>query len=353
MRVLMIGNLNRRYLADRYYRFDHRIHNGLVRAGHAVYFFCDRDEAHDGMWRPKSMRGPRVLKKLLGVQDNFQPDMVLVTHTNIVTADMLQQMRDRQPGLRIGQFSVDALYSESNVRNLRKRQVACDASFVNTNGPALAELTGQSSPFYFTPNLTDSCIDQGRAFASDDLPYDLSCFMAGSDNEPGDQAPRIGLARGVAEAIPGLRTQYRGFDGKPQIWGYEYIEKTGNSAMGLNLSRYSLNNNQSTPETRYMYSSSRVGHIMGNGSLAFSADDFGLQDLYREDEMVFFHDLPDLIEKVRFYKANSAERRRIAEKGWQRAQGDFNTARIMQYVVERTLGLPLSQPYGWPSDGGK
>lgn len=351
MRILHIGNSNRRDFGNRYYRFDARIHAGLLRAGHAVYFFCDRTEARDSRFHFKRRSYTLVRRNLLKVMKNFRPDMVLVTHSNVIRdAGLLLELRTLYPALRIGQFSVDALFSKSNCDGLLGRQPGCDATFVNTNGATLKKIAGTGTPFYFVPNLTDTGIDEGRAFAQDTLPFDVSCFMAGGDNLPEDQAQRIGWARAVKGALPELNCCYRGFDGAPMIFGYEYIEKTAAAAMGLNFNRYQLNGQQSTLESRYMYSSSRVGHIMGNGSLALSPDDFGLQDLYADNEMVFFHDEADLIEKVRFYHANPAARRAMAEAGWKRAHGDFNSAKIMQYVVERTMGLPLSQPYGWPTE---
>lgn len=349
MRILFIGNTNRKLSGQRYYRFDHRIHNGLIRNGHAVHFFCDREEAQ-GFIRSRSAKRKRVHEALLKVAKHFQPEMLLVSHTNIVTCDMLLDVRAMLPGIRMAQFSVDTFYSDSNRHGLKSRQPAVDATFSTTGGAILKEMAAGGSPYYFLPNITDANIDTGRAFESDALPYDVSCFLNGNDNEPADHRERIGYATGIADAIPGLTCCYRGFNGAPGVTGAEYIEKLSAAAMGLSLTRAQINGVLSTPEARYLTASTRLAHIMGNGSLAISQDIFGLEDLYTTDEMVFFYDLPDLIDKVRFYRDNPAERRRLAENGWKKAHGEFSSDVLMQYLVERTMGLPLSRPYAFPTE---
>jgi hypothetical protein len=172
-----------------------------------------------------------------------------------------------------------------------------------------------------------------------------------ADTGKDDEVERLQLANGIVSAIPGLRTCYGGFNGGPSVRGTAYLESLAQSAMGLNLSKTISNDARSTPETRHLYSSDRIAHFMGNGCLTFTQEGFNLQEIYSEDEVVFFKGLPDLTEKVRFYRDNPALRQKVAKKGWQKAHEKFETTIVMRYVLERLLERPLSQAYAWPGQG--
>ncbi len=349
MRVLLIGNTNRKFLGQRFYLYDQRICYGLIRNGHAVHFFCDRNEGHPHPLSLKCHAPRRVQKNLLATIRHFRPDALILTHTRYITSETLKAVKEQYPELRMGQMNVDALYSNKNQQGILDRQRYLDAGFISVGGDLLTKLSASGNPFYFLPNISDPSIDDGHAHLLDAPAYDLSCFMHGDTDASMDHLERLALANGVANALPSLRMLYRGFNGAPGIYGYDYIEALGQSAMGLSLSRKSCGGVGSTPETRHMYSSDRLGHIMGNGSVALIDNSFMLQQLYAPNEAVFFDELPDLIEKVAYYRTHTEARKAIGAAGWKKAQGAFNSITVMKYVLERLFQQPLSQDYDWPT----
>jgi len=44
MQILLVANGNYKHLGARYYEPQKKLYNGLVRNGHNVYFFSDRDD---------------------------------------------------------------------------------------------------------------------------------------------------------------------------------------------------------------------------------------------------------------------------------------------------------------------
>lgn len=57
-----------------------------------------------------------------------------------------------------------------------------------------------------------------------------------------------------------------------------------------------------------------------------------------------------MIEKLRFYVRNTAERQRIAGNGYMLAHSKYNTERVTRYIIESTLGIPFTHEYAWPTE---
>ena len=76
--------------------------------------------------------------------------------------------------------------------------------------------------------------------------------------------------------------------------------------MGLNLSR-------GLP-TKY-YSSNRIASILGNGLLTFIDIKTQFNDIFRNDEIIFYKNIDDLASKINFYYKNDKLIKKIAKKG--------------------------------------
>ena len=76
--------------------------------------------------------------------------------------------------------------------------------------------------------------------------------------------------------------------------------------MGLNLSR--------GKPTKY-YSSNRIASLMGNGLLTFIDKKTQINDFFNKNELIFYEDLNDLADKIKFYKKNDKLRQKISANG--------------------------------------
>ncbi|MEJ0009994.1 MAG: glycosyltransferase [Alphaproteobacteria bacterium] len=343
MRVLYIGNAGQKSPGANYYSSHRRAVNGLRRSGHDVLHFSDRDRLRTK--RPLPFAARRVNVELLRIARGFQPEALILCCAEIVTNETLEKLKAASPGVRIAQINIDCIFNPDNARRFRARRGYVDMQFFTTAGDALAAFATAGAPCYFIPQLVDSSIDTGRAFALDAPAYDLTCTMT-VDPRFEDSAWRQSLALGLKRNLPELATCYRGFGGHPPLYGRAYIEAYGNSAMALNLSQTMSGNVASTEAERYLYSSNRIAHIIGNGALAFIPDEFGLDELY--PDAVFFSGLDELTDKVRFYWDRPEERQAIAWLSWRRAHAEFDSARIMRYVLDRIFERPPGRDYAWP-----
>ena len=349
MRIIFLGNPYSKHNGLRNFFYATRFYHGLVRCGHMVHYYADRDIAKQSSPLAgllKNAGRQESNEKFLETVDNFKPEAIIFAHTGIITAETMAEVRGKYPEIRIAYLNLDALFSPKNAQNFAQMQQYCDAIFTTTGGEILKQHTTKSCSFHFMPNITDSSIDVGRAFEHEQPEFDVASFMHGEHNSATDQKNRLSLAKQVAE-IYNIKVFYRGFDDYPPVYGVDYFSALGNSAMTLCLNRDSYDGIQSTAKNRYMYSSDRTAHAMGNGSLAIMSTNFNLDKLYNDDEVVFFSTSEELIEKVTFYKNNPAARQKIAKKGWNKAHQDFNEQIVMQYVIEQLFNQQFSQEYSW------
>jgi hypothetical protein len=348
-RILYLGKDYWRHASARSALFHTRFYHGLVRNGHFVHYFSGPTESSRlAPFGLKKIGRARAKERLLTIAKNFEPEAIVASQVGEFY-DVLLELKSRMPHLRIAQMNVDPLFSTGNRENLLRSRSAFDATFVTTGGSILQQFSTATNAFYFVPNVTDTSIDTGRAFEKAQPTYDLCCFLHGAHQAKGDQERRIAIAERAARDIPKERLLFGGFHGWPSRYGRPYFDGIANTAMTLNLNRDRWNGVLATPEERYLYTSDRTAHTMGNGSLALVERGYALEKLYSEEEMVFFADAEELAEKVNYYRAHPAERQRIAKNGWERAHRDFNERVIMQYVMERLFSVPLSRDYAWPT----
>jgi hypothetical protein len=221
MKIIFVGNGNLKFAGARHFSYDARIFNGLVRNGHCVYFFSDRDEARQSSpLGLKAIGRDRANRKLLKVVDNIRPEALVLAHADVIHPDTFREIRNKYPHVRVAHVNVDCIFNPTNVAKLDRRGDVVDATFITTGGPALNRLASPGNTFYFIPNFTDAGIDTGRAFEHEAPRHDLACFMNVNPAQPSDEADRVALAVGVSAAIPDLRTCYGGFNGAPVVRGH-------------------------------------------------------------------------------------------------------------------------------------
>ena len=76
---------------------------------------------------------------------------------------------------------------------------------------------------------------------------------------------------------------------------------------------------------------------MGNGILTLTPRGAGLEELYAEDEIVYFEGTDELVEKIRHYATHPDERLAIARKGWERNHRDYNGTAVAGFITALTM----------------
>tara|TARA_Y100000816_G_C25592641_1_gene318063 strand:- start:190 stop:525 length:336 start_codon:yes stop_codon:yes gene_type:complete len=108
--------------------------------------------------------------------------------------------------------------------------------------------------------------------------------------------------------------------------------------MGLNLSR---------GEPIKYYSSDRITQIIGNGLVTLIDDKTFYRDFFENDEMVFYRNINDLSEKIKRISLDEKMRKNIGRKGKAKYLKYFNSTLVADFILKKTLDLPLKKKYLW------
>ena len=103
--------------------------------------------------------------------------------------------------------------------------------------------------------------------------------------------------------------------------------------MGLNLSR--------GKPTKY-YSSNRIASIMGNGLLTFIDEKVQMSDFFNKNEIIFYKNINELADKIKYYSKNEKVRIKIARNGKKKYFKLFNETKIAKYFIDISLGNKAS-----------
>jgi hypothetical protein len=352
MRILFAGNGNIKHKGARYYDPGRKLHNGLLRNGHNVFWMSDRDIARSGSFLGlKSLGFKHANEYFISTCKNFLPDLIVLYHADIIAAESVAEARKILPGVKITQFNVDPIFREHNMKMIRAKLPYVDSTFITTAGKGLKRFSGPNGFVAFVPNLVDASIDWPRCHEHSEQEYDVFWAMRNSNGKTVvDRRVTIPL---FIENSGKVTIDYYGMNGKPELYNADYYNKISACKMGLNISvnRTWDNTPIASPEELYLYSSDRITHYMGSGLLTFNTRENSLHELFEEDkEMVFFDSAEELLDKLLYYKNNDNARKVIAGAGWQKQHNSYNERLIAKYIVESTFGQKYTENYLWPTD---
>lgn len=336
MRILQVGYAQTRRWGKARVSTEHKLYNGLVRNHHNVLHYSDRDMA--AFMAPFGLRDlgkGKSNRKLLEVVDNFQPELILLGHCDIIRNETLRDIRRLHPPVRIAYRNVDPLFVPHNVEAIERRLDDVDAIFITTAGEGLERFRGRRASIHYMPNPTDLAVEFLENASCTDLPYDV--FFCGNSNEHTNRKETVVALKEAFDSTDVVFKTFGYFD-EPNVWGKDYDAVLSKSKMGLSLNRQ---------EGDYLYTSARLAQLMGNGIVALIHEGCRMQDLLGEDRAVYFSDPEELVGKVTSLKADDAMRQSIAAEGQRFYRENFSSERVAQYIVERTMGLSFSHDYIW------
>lgn len=324
MKILHVASYNYLKNGQTYYATDYKIHNGLTRNGHTVYPFSYRDTARcSNIFGSKSWGAGKTNQRLIETCQNFKPDIVLLAHAELITLETLKAIRHYHPTIKIGMWFVDALFNQHNVDNIKSKLEALDALFVTTGGEWLKQFENGHTHVEYMPNLVDVSIDCHQAFTTSHHPVDF--LFCGTDYKDPERQKFLTT---LHDDLDFLKAKFFGCLGQPRIFGADYMDVLSRSRMGLNYSR------RNDVE---LYSSDRIAHLTGNGLLTFTPRIPGFEELYSDDEVVYFDSYDELLEKIRYYHGHPDAGTAIARRGWEKAHYCYNNTLITKFMIETIL----------------
>ena len=315
--------------------------NGFIRNGHDVLEISDRDFIKNNKTF-NLLQNSRVnfQNYLIETCKNYKPDLLFFGHTNNIDLDTIREIRNLNKNLIISQWNEDPVmpgldYSKKNISNISKYASFVDHNFVTTDPSVIKkEIKTNNFHFFFVP--VDKNIERFDVFNMNpkkDLFYAMSHGVNRAILKKGIEDERIKFLDRLIKKIPEIKYDFYGFANKEPIWADDFNMSLINSKMALNLSR--------GRPTKY-YSSNRIASIVGNGLLTFIDRKVQLSDFFNNNEIIFYDNLIDLSDKIKFYSANDKLRKKISKNGKKKYFKLFNETKISKFIADVSLGNKTS-----------
>ena len=310
--------------------------NGFVRNGHDVLEISDRDFLRNNKSFSLIPNKNNFQKFLIDTFKNYNPDIVFFGHTKNIELNTFDTFKTINKNLILSQWNEDPLmqslnYSKQNISNIKIYSDFVDHNFITTDPTILNKTINKNNfNFFFVP--VDKNIESFEVYKmkpKKDLFYAMSHGVNRATLREGVEDDRINFLDKLVKKISNIKYDFYGFSNKQPIWGNDFNNALINSKMGLNLSR--------GKPTKY-YSSNRIASIMGNGLLTFIDKKVQLNDFFNKNEIIFYQNINDLADKIKFYSKNDQIRIKIARNGKKKYFKLFNETKITKYFIDTSLG---------------
>ena len=155
MRIVQAGHFQFRKYGKAQVSTELKLFNGFVRLNHNVQIFSERDTAaFEAPFGWRNLGKKKANRRLVETCDNFQPDLLILGHCDIIKNETLSEIRGLLPALRIACRNVDALFVESNVARIRYRAPLVDHLFPKRR---LSGWPGSFPPQTRVPQMSPRC----------------------------------------------------------------------------------------------------------------------------------------------------------------------------------------------------
>ena len=344
LRILHITNFNERLDGRLFFNTGRRINNGFIRQGHSVLGFSDRDiQRYYKSY--KDFKGAKTLNdKLKKTCYNYKPDLIVLGHADLISADQLLELRKDYPNTKFAQWFLDPLNKngpdfERNKERILDKINVVDSTFLTTSPEVLKFLQNKKS--FFIPNPSDKSFEILENY---NRPCNVDVFFALSHGvhrgvlKSGKIDDRVIFLSKLVEKTPNVKFDIYGIDKVQPIWADHYFKTINNAKMGLNLSR---------GEAIKYYSSDRITQIIGNGLVCLIDEKTEYQNFFNNNEMVFYKSISDLSEKIIKISADEKLRKKIGKNGKKKYMKYFNSDLVSEYIISKTLDLKRKKQNLW------
>ena len=347
LRILHVTNFNERHDGRLFFNTGRRINNGLIRLGHSILEFSDRD-IQKYYKNYSDLSGSKNLNnKLKKTCYNFKPDLIIFGHADLVSPNTLGELKDDYPNLKMSQWFLDPLNKKGpdfarNKNRILDKSDFMEANFLTTS-PDILNFLSKKTRNYFIPNPSDSSFETLKNYNKNcnmDVFFALSHGVHRGILKYGKYDDRASFVKKLIEKTKNVKFDIYGIDRVQPIWADHYFKTISNSKMGLNLSR---------GEPIKYYSSDRITQIIGNGLVTLIDEKTGYQDFFNNKEMVFYKNLDDLSEKILKISQDEKLRKKIGKRGRDKYLKYFNSTLVAEFILSKTFDIKNKNKFLWNS----
>ena len=347
LRIMHVTNFAERHDGRLYFvSIGQKISNGFIRSGHSVLNYSDRDIMRSGRGFFDLFGRQSLNKKIITTVKNYNPDLLLLGHADLIYVSTLKQLKQFNKNLKIAQWFEDPLitsgpdYNENSQKVLDKLDFI-DSTFVTTS-PDVLDFDKKFSKFYYFPIPVDNSVERLKVFEHTTSIYDVFFAMSHGVNRGvlkfGKRDEREGFINKLVKLNPTIKFDIYGLNGRQPIWAESFFNIISKSKMALNLSR-------GIPK-KY-YSSNRIASLLGNGLLTFIDEKTKFNNFFSNNELVFYRNIDDLSEKMQKLSSDDVMRKKIAKRGWLKYHKCFNSKIVSDYMIGKIFNLNTKNKTLW------
>ena len=331
LKILHITNFNERHNGRLFYNTGKRINNGLIRLGHSVLEFSDRDIV--SYYRSlNDIKGQKKLNfKLLEVISNYVPDLIILGHADLVKKETLEFIKKNYPHIKMSQWFLDRMDDKwvNNKKRFMDKFEIMDFNFCTSDPYSLN--FSKNDRVCFMPNPVDESFETlenyKNKYFNSDVFFAMSHGVHRGVLKKGKFDDREIFINNLIKKTPNIRFDLYGITNKQPIWADNYLLAISQSKIGLNLS-------QGNP-TKY-YSSDRFSQLIGNGLLVMVDQKTMMKNFFESDEIIEYKNINDLSEKIIKYNSDHKLRNKIARKGRAKYFKYFNSTLVAEFIINKT-----------------
>ena len=345
LRILHITNFNERHDGRLFFNTGRRLNNGFVRLGHSILDFSDRDiqKYYRGFG---DTNGSKTLnEKLKRTCYNYKPDLIVMGHADLISAQSLGELKSDYPNMKISQWFLDPLNKNGPDYLKNKKRILDKSEFIEANflttSPDVLNFLPNNIGNYFIPNPADSSLETLNNYNKDcnmDVFFALSHGVHRGVLKSGKYDDRAKFIEKLIKNTKDVKFDVYGLKKIQPIWADHYFKTISNSKMGLNLSR--------GKPIKY-YSSDRITQIIGNGLVTLIDEKTGYRDFFNDNEMVFYKNNNDLSEKISKLSKDEKLRKKIGRNGKIKYLKHFNSTKVAEFIINKTLDINHKKKYFW------
>ena len=347
LRIMHVTNFAERHDGRLYFvSIGQKISNGFIRLGHSVLNYSDRDIMRSGRGIFDLFGRQSLNKKIITTVKNYNPDLLLLGHADLINATTLNKLKTFNKDLKIAQWFEDPLitsgpdYDENSQKVLDKLEFI-DTTFITTSPDAL-NFDKRFSKFFYFPIPVDNSVERLKVFDNSEAIYDVFFAMSHGVNRGvlkfGKRDEREGFIKNLISKNPTIKFDIYGLNGRQPVWAESFFNIISKSKMALNLSR-------GIPK-KY-YSSNRLASLLGNGLLTFIDEKTKFNNFFSNKELIFYKNIDDLSEKMQKYSIDDFLRKKIAKNGWTKYHKHFNSKIVAEYMIKKIFNTNSKKKTLW------
>ena len=323
-----------------------KISKGFIHNNHDVINFSYRN--HLGLINKKNTTTTNF--KIKEIYNNYKPDLVILGHNNVLNREVLTHIKKKNSSKVILWYE-DALSKKgegpswkSNLDLLEKNNDLIDKYFITTHPNDIIASKIDRKKLNFLPMLVDENIENLHLFNIKNKFKDLFFAISHGVNfgklKKNKSDERERFINKLFQISSNIKFNILGIADENPKWNYDFYKELAKCKMALNLSR--------GKPIKYA-TSNRIASLVANGIYTFIDKKTKFNDFFDDDEMGFYENEIDLINKVENLKSKEDKVYKYAKNGMKRYFSLFNNKLVTKYIIDRTFNDKNDKKQIWES----